>query len=48
VQGFQIDAQSASRAALLLPEDAGRALQKLGLPLRYLIGVNVKLLRQFG
>ena len=47
VQRLQIHWRRA-RLALLLTENARRSFEKLGFPLRDLIGVNVELLRQFG
>jgi hypothetical protein len=40
--------QLLSRRSLGFPKDARRALQKLALPLRDLVGINVKLLGQLG
>ena len=46
-KGLQIDQR---RPALdsTMPENAGRPLEKLTLPLRDLIGVDIELLRQLG
>ncbi len=44
MQGLYVD-RLLSRSSLRFTEDARRALQKMALPLRDLIGVNVRLLR---
>jgi hypothetical protein len=44
MKGLQIDRRRAD-LCFAVPENTGRAFQKLALPLRDLIGVNVELLR---
>src|SRR3954447_25513986 len=48
VQRFHVDGWRGRVRSRLRPEHPGRPLQELSLPGRDLVGMNVKLLRQFG